>query len=774
MPAGAVPCGERVSLRVRAEGVRSVDLRLWWNDAEKRVPMQSVTQDLYSCEITAPETPGLLWYFFRVIDEEGNLWYLGNAPDGLGGVGAVSRTEPPSFQITVYDGAFDTPEWMRNGVMMQIMVDRFHASGPQDVTRLPAGSFYHMRWDEDPVLVVNDRSGEYCANDFFGGNLRGVEEKLDHLAQLGVTVLYFNPIFKAHSNHKYDTGDYMVVDPSFGDEEDFRRLCAKAKERGIRIVLDGVFSHTGSDSIYFNRNGHYGSGGAYRDPKSPYAAWYRFEKWPEDYSSWWGFRTLPNVDKDNPDFREFIINGPDSVVAHWLRAGASGWRLDVADELPMDFIREIRRREKAEDPENALIGEVWEDPSNKVAYGKMRCYCMGDTLDSTMNYPLRDAVLLFLRCRIDAAAFVRRLESMRENLPKPFFYSQMNLLGSHDKPRALTVLAEVGDMEPERRFRKAFDLAPEAYARGKRRLIAAWRLICALPGMPSAYYGDEAGLYGMSDPFCRGTYPWGREDAELVEAYREAIHRRLESPALRTGGLRLSAIGTDVVLVEREILQEKDVFGAPAPNENCALAINRAQDYRWIEYRGRTVGIPGESALWLCDIPEEKTPQFSYVEADADLLARRWERNLVSHPGDSKWISWRDEAIQEHLAGKSRTFLALVDGEPVGEITLLLSPECAAVGGRRKLADGQHTANVNALRVDSGWQGRGFASALIHMLEDAAAKSGLTKLTIGVQVRQSRNLSVYRHWGYRELVLSAMEDGEAVAYYAKRLDKARK
>ncbi len=599
LPTGAVACGKIVSLRLRAAGVAKAALRVWWNDAEVIHDMQPIGGDLYTVDLTMPDIPGVLWYYFRVEDDKGVIHYYGNAADGLGGVGMTSAKEPASYQITIYDGAFATPEWMRNGNMMQIMVDRFHASGTPDPLNLPAGSFYHMSWDEDPILVCNDRTGDYAANDFFGGDLKGVEQKLDYLADLGVTVLYFNPIFKAHSNHKYDTGDYMTIDPAFGTEEDFRHLCTAAHERGIRIILDGVFSHTGSDSLYFNKKRRYGDGGAYNDPKSPYASWFGFKHWPDDYNSWWGFKTLPTVNKDDPSFRKFIISGKNSVVAHWLRAGSSGWRLDVADELPMDFIAEIRARQKKINPDSALIGEVWEDPSNKVAYGKTRCYCLGDTLDATMNYPLRDAILKFLRCRIDAATFVRNVESMRENLPMPFFYSQMNLLGSHDKPRALTVLADIGDMEPERRFRRAFDLAPETYNLGKRRLIAAWKLICALPGMPCVYYGDEAGLYGMSDPMCRGTYPWGKEDKELISEFRDAMHRRQESPALRTGSMKLVACGPDVVMVYREIFQGKDVFGKPAQDETCALAVNRAGESRWVEYDGKTFEVPAQSAVWL-------------------------------------------------------------------------------------------------------------------------------------------------------------------------------
>ncbi len=598
-PTGAAPCAGKVRLRVCAQELSSVTLRIWWEGAEYRWFMRRMENDIYEYVMQVPEEPGLLWYYFMGTDEHGQIWYLGNAADGLGGEGCCTRHEPASFQITVFDGTYQTPEWMREGVMMQIMVDRFHNAGGLDVHRLPPGSYYHAHWDEDPALVINDKRGYNSANDFFGGNLRGIEEKLDYIAGMGVTVLYFNPIFKAHSNHKYDTGDYRQIDPSFGTEADFVSLCAAAQKRGIRIVLDGVFSHTGSDSVYFDRYGNYGGKGAYCDPESPYRSWYSFRNWPDDYESWWGFHTLPNVNEEDPSYREFIIDGEDSVVAHWMRAGASGWRLDVADELPMDFIRALRRREKQLNPESALIGEVWEDPSNKVAYGELRCYCTGDTLDAVMNYPLREAVLDFMRCRINAREFTRRVWFMRETQPKAFFYSQMNLLSSHDRPRALAVLAEAGNMEPERKYRYPIELTQEQYALGKRRLLAAWNLICALPGMPSIYYGDEAGMYAMSDPYCRGTYPWGREDQELLEAFRECALRRRASQALKTGAMKLWAAGEDVVIVERSIRSGRDAFGKPAKNETRAVAVNRAGESRWVDYCGKTVEVAAQSALIL-------------------------------------------------------------------------------------------------------------------------------------------------------------------------------
>lgn len=344
---------------------------------------------------------------------------------------------------------------------------------------------------------------------------------------------------------------------------------------GIRVLLDGVFSHTGSDSLYFDRYGRYGAQGAYSRQDSPYASWYRFDKWPDQYDCWWGFDTLPNVNETAPAYMDYILTGKDAVIAHWLRQGTSGWRLDVADELPMEFLRALRTRVKAEDTQAGIIGEVWEDASRKEAYGTLRNYCAGDTLDGCMNYPLRDAILGFLLGSTDAWAFARALESQRENYPPQFLYACMNLLGSHDKPRAISVLAGLPDMEPPREERHPLQLQPEEYALGRARYLAALRFISALPGMPSVYYGDEAGLVGMADPYCRGTYPWGHEDKSLVESVQDILSSR---PAVcKTGFSAVYALNADLAVAVRWLEGGRDIFGERRHGPELAVcAINRA------------------------------------------------------------------------------------------------------------------------------------------------------------------------------------------------------
>ena len=547
-PSGARPTGSDVILRCRADDARAVTLRLWWDDGEIRRPMTASPRGagLFEIRLTLPEQSGLLWYYF-IVDFDGETRLYGNADDRLGGEGRLYNHEPPSFQLTVYDEEFDTPRWMREGLLYQIMPDRFAARGKN----APEAGWLHEKWDEPPAIHVDPSTHDNRADDFFGGNFRGVMDRLDYLKELGVTAIYFNPIFRARSNHKYDTGDYETIDPSFGTREDFEALCDRARAVGIRILLDGVFSHTGSDSRYFNRLGRYDSLGAYQSLESPYASWYRFKRWPDEYDCWWGFETLPTVNKSDESYRRYILTGENAIVKRWLRRGASGWRLDVADELPVPFLRTLRKSVKSVDPDAAVLGEVWEDASNKVAYGQLRCYCLGDTLDSVMNYPLREGLIGFLLGEIDAYALKRRLDALYENYPAPFAAALMNLLGSHDKAR---VINRLSGAEPENRPReqRAFTpLSDAEYERGKRRFIKEWRFLCAMPGMPCLYYGDVAGAQGGDDPFCRGTYPWGHEDRALMEEIKRVNHARLKSRAAQNGSLELIAPDADTLTVVR-------------------------------------------------------------------------------------------------------------------------------------------------------------------------------------------------------------------------------
>ena len=592
-PQGALPVGAQVCMRVAVLSSHepdSVEMRVW-DGEEHYFPMRPLGardgKRFYEVQVNVSEKPCLYWYRFEAVNGDRRL-RLG-APDDSGcGEGAMNGAT--DFQITVHDAAYKTPEWMHDGVMYQIMVDRFfHGEGTDALMHVKddTGVELHEKWDEMPFLNVT-ANGDNFAHDFFGGNLEGVRQKLPYLKELGVNVIYFNPIFEARTNHKYDTGDYMKVDPMFGDEQKLRQLCKEAKDMGIRIMLDGVFSHIGDDSVYFNRRGTFGEKvGAYRNQKSPYYKWFTFKNWPDEYDCWWGFRTLPNVNEMDEDFRSHVLSGDNAVVKHWVRQGTCGWRLDVADELPMEFLRELRKEVKSVDEDAAVLGEVWEDASHKVAYGEMRSYVLGDTLDSVMNYPLREALIDYLMGRKNAGAVVAGLNAIQQNYPRPFLYSLMNLMGSHDRPRILNVLAGNDGNDIPRDKRAQHQLTQEERMIGILRERMMLRMIVSVPGMPCVYYADEAGLEGCADPFCRRTYPWDAEDKQLLAYYRGMIAMRNSNPVLRTGECRYIAPCCDVLGVIRHIDGGVDALGRKEKDACAVTLINRSS-------RAATVYIPCE------------------------------------------------------------------------------------------------------------------------------------------------------------------------------------
>lgn len=491
----------------------------------------------------APPRAGLYWYGFAVDTAEGRR-YLTCLPDGTA---ATSESMGAMWQLTCYEQGFTTPDWLAGGIMYQIFPDRFFASGKAK-SGVPEDRVMHDAWGEQPCWRP-DAAGVVRNNDFFGGDLNGIRKKLPYLKKLGVTCLYLNPIFESHSNHRYDTADYSRIDPLLGNEEDFRRLAKEAKKQGIRLMLDGVFSHTGADSVYFNRNGRYASKGAYQSPDSPYAGWFHFTHWPDDYEGWWGFTTLPEVEELDSGFLKYIT-GEGGVLSHWLEAGASAWRLDVADELPDGFIEALRDRVKRVDPQAIVLGEVWEDASNKHSYGHRRRYLLGRQLDSVMNYPFRAAILDVVRDG-NVARFFERVMAVVENYPPQVTRLLMNSLGTHDTERAITLLAGETANGRGRGWQAAQSLSPEQRESGLRLLRMAAVLQYCLPGVPCVYYGDEAGVEGYRDPFNRGCYPWGRENKALVAFFERLGAVRTACPALREGEFCPLAAPEGVVLFER-------------------------------------------------------------------------------------------------------------------------------------------------------------------------------------------------------------------------------
>lgn len=508
----------------------------------------------WHCEFTMPA--GLYFYWFRVRKNEGDFRLLRQ--------GKLTNMEAgEKWQLSFLPGDLTVPDYSRGAVMYQIFPDRFAKAGDCDLTQKLRPFEVHENLRDTPRYTP-DAQGNW-SNDFYGGNLAGICTKLPYLRELGVEILYLNPIFMALSNHRYDTADYKCVDPMLGSEADFKALCDEAHRLGMYVILDGVFSHTGSNSRYFDAR-HVFGGGAVSDPNSPYRSWYRFRHYPDNYEAWWGIPTMPNVEETAPDYMDYIIRDEDSVVAHWMALGADGYRLDVVDEVPDEFVLALKKRIREINPQALLIGEVWEDASNKRAYGVSRRYFVDAELDSVMNYPWRKAILSYVTGADDGSAFGEAVMTLAENYPPEVLQCVMNCLGTHDTPRLLTVLGD--DFHGTREEKAERYLSPESRALAVRRMKTATFLQFTLPGMPSVYYGDEAGMEGFDDPFCRRFYPWGEEDEMIRDWYRSLIRLKRELPALRQGDVRVSEAGQGriaFVRAAKEQVAEIYVNQSPTP-----------------------------------------------------------------------------------------------------------------------------------------------------------------------------------------------------------------
>lgn len=565
VPYGAVVVGTTVHLSLRVEDADASflagEVRTWVDDrGEELIPMELGENNTLIADIPCPETC-ILWYSFRVTCTDGSQMLVGARDGATGGEGVMytDRQDVPSFQITVYRHRATRPTWYERGIVYQIFPDRYRRDAAwreraQAVIDRPhEGPGKHLieSWSQPPVY---DRNPDMSIRswDFYGGSLEGIREDLPRLKSMGITAIYLNPIFEASSNHRYDTADYLKIDPMLGTEEDFRRLAEDARSLGISLILDGVFNHTGDDSRYFNRYGNYPETGAWQSEDSP---WHNAYCWHEDgtYDSWWGIANMPALNEKSDRVRELLL-GENGVVRTWLRAGARGWRLDVADELSDELIADIKQAMLEECPDGLLLGEVWEDASNKVSYGKLRRYLLGDELDSAMNYPLRDAILGLLIDGETAYQTAERIETLRENYPPEALSCCLNLLGSHDKPRIASLLGGGPDESqlPEE-DRGRFRLDENSMGLAKGRFWLATLMQMTLPGVPSIYYGDEYGLEGLSDPGNRRTLPtpFDARDRDMLNMVRNTAMLRRALPFLIDGTLEAHAFNDDVLSYTR-------------------------------------------------------------------------------------------------------------------------------------------------------------------------------------------------------------------------------
>ena len=564
-PFGAVPAGQTVTWRLTVpERLGYVDPHLvLTKDREDPVHYrmnfdgQTPGVNHFVFQL-APTTSGLYFYHFDLYTDFRKIYRTAN------GEGELTWVNGLDWQLTVYEPDFKTPDWIKDGTMYQIFPDRFYEGVPNKP--LPfADRIYRPDKTGEPYFWPNEQSDGYLNMDYYGGDFAGIQQKLPYLEELGVTCIYLNPIFEAHANHRYNTANYLKADPLLGTNEDFAALCAEAKKHGIRIILDGVFSHTGSDSLYFNREGRYGPGGAYRDRNSPYRSWYDFDSgYVGGYRSWWGFETLPEVNEETPSFVEFIT-GEGGVIDTWLRRGAAGFRLDVADELPDAFIEKIRTAVKRVSPEKFLLGEVWEDATTKFGFDHRRTYLLGKGLDSVMNYPFKNSVLDFVKGK-PAQQAANEILSICEHYPAPAINTALNFLSTHDTERALTVIADEPANGRGREWQSGRSVTGEAYEEGMLRLRMAYAIIYTLPGVPCLYYGDEIGMQGYRDPFNRAFFCWDSHEERLRPVLAQLAQLRHSCEAFRTGELR-------VLRAEDGILHYQRI----GKTETAEIVVNRSE-----------------------------------------------------------------------------------------------------------------------------------------------------------------------------------------------------
>lgn len=540
-PYGAVPTGTNVTfstyplmsdgftggeLVAELEGEKQVRLPLQWSGRQG-------IHDRFSVTLDTQGFMGLVWYYFRLTGLDGKEKYIRPEKDPYHGV----------YQLTVFQEEA-VPTWFGEGMCYQIFPDRFHRSKLPDVTGMDRT--VHKDWNEAP-LYLPDEKGEVRNRDFFGGDIQGIIEKLEYLDNLGVETIYLCPIFYAPENHRYGTADYEIIDPMLGTLEDFQELCTKAHEKNMKIMLDGVFNHVGFYSRYFNAEDKYDTVGAYQSKESPYYPWFDFHNWPKEYDSWWGFYSLPSPNSSSPAYQRFIYDDKESVVRKWLRAGADGWRLDVVDEIPDEFVAGIHRSARLEKSSAVVIGEVWEDGSTKEAYGIRRKHVLGGHCDGLMNYPFRLATLDFFNGG-SSGNFVESMETLRENYPQSAFYSSMNALGTHDTLRILTLFGFGGDaLNESKTWRYEYKLSPLEILHGTMKLKSAMALLFSFPGSPTVYYGDEAGCQGFEDPFNRFGYPWGREDKALLSWVSTLGQLRKVCDPLRKGSISYLSTRSEVL-----------------------------------------------------------------------------------------------------------------------------------------------------------------------------------------------------------------------------------
>ncbi len=532
--------------------------------------------DVYVAEFSVLEA-GLYFYRAELESAVGRLYTVRDGYYGACAFRLLFENAPYEFQLTLSDFKYPVPKWLYGGIIYHVFVDRFYRAGEVAIRN---DVVINEDWDNG-IPEYPEYPGAFLRNNvFFGGTLYGITEKLDYIASLGVNCIYLSPVFEAYSNHKYDTGNYFKIDDMFGGEEAFKELIEKAKEKGIAIILDGVFNHTGADSIYFNKFGKYDSLGAYQSKESPYYSWFDFQEFPNKYTCWWGIDILPRINPSNPSCENYFI-GDGGVIEQYARSGIGGMRLDVADELSDSFIAGIKKTLSKYSKGPVLYGEVWEDASNKVAYSTRKKYYLGDELDGVMNYPLRKGIIHYFRYG-DTEALRYALCEVMPNCPKRILDAQMNILGTHDTKRIITALAAPDEDGKTNCELSTWRMSDDQYSAGVQMLKSAYLALATLPGIATVFYGDEAGMQGYSDPFNRLPFPWNNIDEELLSFYREVGALRRRESIYKDGELKLLRLDGHVLAFAR-VKSKKALF----------TVINRSDKDLYVLVDGKATALIG-------------------------------------------------------------------------------------------------------------------------------------------------------------------------------------
>ncbi len=516
-------------------------------------------------DLCAPQGNGLFFYIFKICI--GNLCFYTNSVNNVDFY--CSQNYEKDFCLLVHTSDYTTPEWARGSIMYHIFVDRFFEGKIKMPLRADAKR--NSDWENGIPEYAPYPGAHLENNEFFGGNLWGIIEKLPYLQDLGVTTLYLSPIFEAYSNHKYDTGNYTKVDEMFGGDSAFAALVSEAERYGMRIVLDGVFNHTGDKSIYFDKQGKYGNIGAYHNADSKYRDWFHFR--PDNtYESWWGIKILPKLNLECESCKNYFTSR-GGIIEKYLLAGIGGWRLDVADELTNDFLNDLRSVAKEAWHDALIIGEVWENAADKISYDKRREYFRGKQLDSVMNYPFKNALIEYIKYG-DSEILYNELTEIYSSYPLCVSNVLMNLLGTHDTERILTVLSDDNPNGKNMDEIAMSKLTDKQRADAIKRLKVASTIQYTVYGFPSVFYGDEAGIEGYGDPFCRKPFPWQNIDPTLHSHYRKLGEIRMTNKAFDAGSFEIVEHKNGLISYKRKKGRNEIVVCANAGNIPLTITLD--------------------------------------------------------------------------------------------------------------------------------------------------------------------------------------------------------